>query len=327
VQFTGGEVFLEANLTERIITYAQERAREVGKLIRFRVQTNGTLFTPALLQRLLDLDIGIGISLDGDRATNDLTRVFPGNKSSYEAVTRTISIFKERNLGLCALLVVTKANYRRFNQIVDHFSELGLTRVKTTPVLRQGRASDQWHSLGLQPEDFLETHRAYLDYAINQENPLLDADMCGMLEKVAGCKHSNRCGAAREILTFNPDGDVYACQRYRHHEELRLANVWNLTGLRGLGNSNPLVGRLNKMQLSTIPECRECAYLHFCGSSSCPMESYLEFGTTEVANPWCAYTQGIYREIFGRLAESPRIMEIFYPRGQVYEKSLFAEQL
>jgi hypothetical protein len=57
------------------------------------------------------------------------------------------------------------------------------------------------------------------------------------------------------------------------------------------------------------------------------MESYLEFGSTEVPNPWCTYTQGIYRGIFARLAESPRIMKIFYPRGQVYEKSLFAEQL
>jgi uncharacterized protein len=325
VQFHGGEALLEVDMLERVITYALQRAGEVGKQVHFRVQTNGTLLTPTVLQRLADLEVGIGLSLDGDQAANNLTRVFPGNKSSYAAVTRTISMLKEKNFEPGVLCVVSKANYLRFNQIMEHFLFLGLEKIKSSPIMRLGRANDQWHALELAPEEFLEAHLTYLDYAVQAGGVAVDTAISSMIGELASSRHSYICQAGRQVLTFTPDGNIYPCGRYRNREELYLGNVGALERLEGLWKSHSLLARITERQVSLIPECRECAFQRFC-EADCPLDSYSYFGTTQEVHPWCNYYRGMYRALFGKLAEGPRVREIFYPGADVYEKSLFGGQ-
>ena len=53
---------------------------------RFCLQTNGTLLTKEWCELLSDLNIGIGISLDGPRESNDIHRVDHSGKGSYDQV-------------------------------------------------------------------------------------------------------------------------------------------------------------------------------------------------------------------------------------------------
>ena len=320
VQFTGGEPFLEPSVIERMSIYARQRAIDTGKFLTLRAQTNGTLLTPSLQQLVERLGIGVGISLDGDRAANDLTRVFPGANSSYEAITRTISMMSKRNLGL--ICVISKANCHRFNEIMDHFFDLGLSHVKTQPVMRLGRAADRWDALGLEPEEYLEIQRNYLDYAMHQGHPALDTNICSMFEELTN-KRGKKCGVGRDFLAFNPDGAIYPCGRFRNYEGLWLGNVQDIDRLQGLGRSNPVIAELSGRRVNMIAECLECAYQRFC-DAKCPLDSYAHFGTVKMVHPWCAYHRGIYQELFRRLAESPTIIKTFCPDAKVYDRAFFA---
>lgn len=63
--------------------------------LRFTVQSNGTLVTPKILEALDRAGAVIGVSLDGDRAGNDLHRLDRHGRSSYDRTTKGISLLRE----------------------------------------------------------------------------------------------------------------------------------------------------------------------------------------------------------------------------------------
>ncbi len=59
------------------------------------MQSNGVLLGRQVLQVLLDHDIRVGISLDGDRAANDRHRRYANGQSSHDAVLRSLALLRE----------------------------------------------------------------------------------------------------------------------------------------------------------------------------------------------------------------------------------------
>jgi uncharacterized protein len=88
----GGEPLLAGreyvrHLVERV------HARTPSELrIRWHVQTNGVLLDPAWLHTLADLDIQVGVSLDGGPAQHDRHRRDPGGGGTYERTARALRL-------------------------------------------------------------------------------------------------------------------------------------------------------------------------------------------------------------------------------------------
>lgn len=82
----GGEPLL-AGLA--LIRYAVTRIRHaVGSSVgvRFNIQTNAVLLDKSFLRLFDELDVGVSVSLDGDRAAHDRMRQFRGGRGSHSAV-------------------------------------------------------------------------------------------------------------------------------------------------------------------------------------------------------------------------------------------------
>ncbi|GIF63849.1 hypothetical protein Ais01nite_18840 [Asanoa ishikariensis] len=73
---------------------AIRHATPAGVDLTFRMQTNGTLLTDRVLDRLLDLDVMVSISLDGNRSGNRHRRDASG-RESYDAVVRGIERLRQ----------------------------------------------------------------------------------------------------------------------------------------------------------------------------------------------------------------------------------------
>jgi uncharacterized protein len=330
VEFAGGEAFLEIDLIERIVAYGRQVAENAGKQLKFGAQSNGTLLTRDLLQRIEDLGLSVNISLDGDRVSNDMTRVFPGNKGSHAAITRTVESMREMGITPAAICVISKANYRRLDKVLDDYVRLGMDSIKLNPVSRHGRAMTEWDALALEPEEFLEAHMKYLDLVLHEGCSVRDENTTIMF-KILGTKiHPYRCmrsqcGTGRDFMTFAPNGDVYPCPQTRVNPEFRLANVLEIERLNDIWKSNAIISKLAERQVGTISECKECTFKRFC-EAGCPISSYEHFGTTDAIHPWCRYYKGIYSELFRRLGEGDRLVEIFWPEAKVYDKRFFGEK-
>jgi len=329
VEFVGGEAFLEIDLIERIVDYGVETAEKAGKQLKFGAQSNGTLITPDFLERIQARGIEVGISLDGDRISNDMTRTFPKNKGTYAAITKAIALMHERGCEPGAICVVSKANYRRIDKILPQYVELDQTAIKLNPISRHGRAREEWDALALEPEEFLEAHVKYLDLVVNEGVPVIDENTTIMLHILGTKMHPYRCmrsqcGTGRDFMTFAPNGDVYPCPQTRVNPEFRLANISEIDRLHNIWRNNPIISKLAERHVGTISECRECTYKRFC-EGGCPIGSYEHFGTTDAVHPWCQYYRGIYSDIFRRLGETSRLVEVFCPSARVYATSFFTE--
>ncbi|MQY25253.1 Anaerobic sulfatase-maturating enzyme [Nocardia sp. RB56] len=94
VRLHGGEPLL-GGAGDPIRIVESLRARLGPIPLTASVQTNGVLLTEAVAARLVAADIGVGISLDGDRAANDLHRRFRDGRSSYDAVTAAVALMRK----------------------------------------------------------------------------------------------------------------------------------------------------------------------------------------------------------------------------------------
>ncbi|WP_433652607.1 FxsB family cyclophane-forming radical SAM/SPASM peptide maturase [Micromonospora zamorensis] len=70
------------------------------------VQTNGTLLTPRALSLLADAQVRVGVSLDGDRTSNDRHRRYASGRSSYDEVDRALRLLAERPDSYAGVLCV-----------------------------------------------------------------------------------------------------------------------------------------------------------------------------------------------------------------------------
>ncbi len=327
VEFAGGEAFLEIDLIERIVRYGRKAAEKAGVELKFGAQSNGTLLVRDLLQRIDDLGLSVNISLDGDKISNDMTRVFPGNRGTHEAIARTLTSMHEMGTTPAAICVISKANYQRLETILADYVKLGMDSIKLNPVSRHGRAVTEWDALALEPEEFLKVHVKYLDMALHEGCSVINENTA-MMFKILGSKiHPYRCmrsqcGTGRDFMTFAPNGDVYPCPQTRVNSDFRLANVFEIDRLEGIWRGNAIISKLGERQVGKIPDCKECRFKRFC-EAGCPISSYEHFGTTDAAHPWCNYYKRIYLELFQRLGEGSRLIDIFWPEAKIYDKRFF----
>jgi uncharacterized protein len=104
----GGEPLMAG--TEFFTRTARALRAEVPPECRLEigVQTNGVLLDERFLDVLLDLDIRLGLSLDGDRAANDRHRRYANGQGSYDQVRMALHrLAQDRYAGLFTGLLCT----------------------------------------------------------------------------------------------------------------------------------------------------------------------------------------------------------------------------
>src|ERR1051326_6969011 len=71
ITFFGGETLMNFPLLERVVVYANQQTAAQGRTIDFSLTTNATLLTPAIVQFLSDNRIGVTVSMDGPKRSEE----------------------------------------------------------------------------------------------------------------------------------------------------------------------------------------------------------------------------------------------------------------
>ncbi|OHV37118.1 MULTISPECIES: FxsB family cyclophane-forming radical SAM/SPASM peptide maturase [Pseudofrankia] len=91
----GGEPLLAGlDYIRRFVSIMQAALGDLTEIV-FLMQSNGTLLDEATCQLLAELDIRLGISLDGERRTNDVHRPFRNGQPSYNHVERALRLLEQ----------------------------------------------------------------------------------------------------------------------------------------------------------------------------------------------------------------------------------------
>jgi len=289
IEFQGGESLYNFDIIKFIIEYAENKAAEKYKKVRFNLVTNLTMMTEEKLNFLRTHKImGISTSLDGPKEIHDANRKYIDGNGSYDDVIywiRRIRSEFRKDFNLNALTTVTRLSLSYPREIPDEFVRLGFNNVWLRFLNNLGFAHSTWEKIGYTPEE-------YITFWKNSLSHIIDINSTGryireVYSTIFSRKILNRldpmfldiqspCGAGIGQLVYNHHGDIFTCDEAKILGDLfKLGNVMTHNILDVTKHPTTL-GMINiSSKLSTL--CDVCAWSPYCGI--CPVEIYMSHGT------------------------------------------------
>lgn len=222
--FFGGEPLLNYGLIESAAAYARQKASELGKKVNFALTTNGTLLSDKVVAYLVEHQIGVTVSMDGNREAHDRLRRFPDGRPTYEVILPKIRRLLDHAHGKPVVARVTLANnFGDVGEILKDLLNLGFSEVGFAPVTTRDlvyqidtngmqRLLDQFQSIA---DSFL--NMAADDGFLGFTNLI---DLLVVLHE--GEVKNYPCGAGLGLFSVDPAGDFYPCQRLVGEDPCRM---------------------------------------------------------------------------------------------------------
>jgi radical SAM protein with 4Fe4S-binding SPASM domain len=280
--FSGGEVFLRADLLELI-----EHARELQ--FDVRLKSNALLITTAKAARLRTLGVRqVDISIYGaDAAAHDRVTGVPGS------LARTLeSVIRLRDAGVtvklnCPLMRSNVGQYREIRALADGLGVLcGFDPMITAK--NDGDASPV--ALRIGPADL---ERVLRDPLVNPEAGATPAGGCPPQRPEPA---DIPCGASHNACYISAYGDVMPCVALPiacgNVRDEPFADIWH---------RSPEMRRVRAIRIGDLHTCSSCAAARFC--ARCPGQALLEGG--DLFGPSPANCE--HALVGARLAGSPAI--------------------
>lgn len=267
VILSGGEPLMRKDIFD-LIAYTRELA------MRPVLGTNGTLFTPQIVDRLKASGLArAGISLDSiDLRVHDEFRQQPG---AWEKTIRAMKLCKAQDLPFQVHTTVTKRNFKEITRITDLVTQLGAAAHHIFFLVPTGRGKDI-ANVFLCAEDIQEVLEKVLTKQKESQielKPVCAPQFIPMSKKMGlESRFQRGCLAGTGYCCILPNGDVHPCP----YLPLRVGNVREEKFSR-LWDESVIFKTLRSLEYSGL--CGSCANKSSCGG--CRARAY-------------HYTQGDY---------------------------------
>jgi uncharacterized protein len=273
----GGEPLTNIPLVKYIVERCKVLEKEYDKKIYLTISTNGTIMNDELLQLIKENDIGLQISIDGDKEIHDANRPAANGKSSYDMLAKNVKTLLSEvdNAGLIPRATIAKG-VTDVSRIVNHMlDDLHFKCVALTPALgsnpetsyRQEDLDEYFKKYDELVETFLEKLRKGEEFNIYPFVTEVDAVSKG-IRRIYGC------GSGLGFASVDIKGNIYPCMRFIGNEEYIIGHVE--TGF------NEKRQMFFERTVYNRTKCKTCWARHLCGGAcvavqaECgePLESY-----------------------------------------------------
>ena len=262
-----GEPLLNFELIKKITDYCNTMQDNSGKNVEVMFATNGTVDLDKEKIKYIEDNIIIGISLDGNKETNDINRHDFSGIGSYNRAMKFLNKFENKFLGIAVTITPKNQNV---DEIFDDLIKLkqvdciGMKPVRNfygneydTENINIDRLVNSYKKLCENIlEHFSENDFEYITYLLKGN------DFFG--KYIKACINKNirfcyPCDAGNQRIAVDALGDIYACTV--------------LTGCKNHHIGNLFTGGVNKLshEFYDIPsinknlKCKECEYNYICG--------------------------------------------------------------
>ena len=300
--FHGGEALLASpEWFEAVCAGVAGLARVAKKRVRFLIQTNATLLDMQYVQVFLKYRVIVGVSLDGPPAINDISR------GLSDKTLEGIRCLKEAGIYPGVLMVLSRINLDRLDDVLDFFAALGLRRIQTNTIWRMGRALE--NDVALDAAELVEARRILIARILRDSPCPVDVDTLEMLGRylnprseadlrTLGCCQPF-CHAGISLVRFDAHGRVFPCGPSAHMEEYLLGTVGCLNRAKYKG----VLGRFHRKDDRYRRECPRCTASCIC-SFGCPAEGGMHVETCKANKILFGYLEKIDRK---RLSDAYRL--------------------
>ena len=289
-EFQGGEPTVNFEGIKRFVELAEEM-NDGRKSVSYRIETNGTLITDEIARFFWSHRIKVGVSIDGPGSINDATRVYKDGKGSFENIIEGVRALRRNGYKvLGSVCTINKYNVEHPKEIVEFFKSENFS-FKPRPVNILGREKEN-HTVP-DPSKWFEAYKEMYFYSKelgvdNSSTHIYEENVYTPFRDYI-CLRSP-CGAAREVVSINPNGDVYPCDGFKGIEEFKMGNILNEKIVDML--KKPFVQKLRNRTWKDIPRCSTCVFHAMCGS--CAYSAYGAFNDIFREDPECLARKKIF---------------------------------
>lgn len=302
--FFGGETLLNYKVLRSALAYARERAASLGKEVDVSLTTNATLLRDEVIDWIVDNDVGVTVSIDGDREQQNRHRVFHNGKGSYDVIRPHIEslLQKHRRRPVGARVTLTHDNLDVIGIFRHLRGELGFWEVGFAPVTTSWRRDYAIEEAGFEQMlfAFQTLAREYLATTLEGRHHGFSNVRDTVEEIHKGMSKAYPCGAGLGLLGVATDGDVALCHRFAGSDSHKLGTVFD--GVDHSVQDDYLV----KHHIANKTDCSQCWARPIC-AGGCYHEAQTRYGSTEKPNlhycEWIRRWTHTCLEVYGALAE------------------------
>jgi uncharacterized protein len=288
VGFFGGEPLLA---WDTLTSTAEKARRLTGVSTRLQVTTNATLVDGERAERLAALGVRTTVSIDGERASHDVTRprAGTGKKSSYDAVLRGVEALTKVGLFDDVVRVVSPDNVRTLRSDVAFLASLGPRTIHVNVAYEAPFGDADLVAWEAELRGLARDHVARYKRG-GPRMPLFEDKIAAVVNGDAG--GAEGCSVGRWNVAVAPSGRLYPCDK--------------LVGEDGPKEAPRVVGHLDEgiVPSRRLPrgtraeECGACAERPRCGST-CACANIAETSAPDLPGP----TQCWHERVVARLSD------------------------
>ncbi len=259
---------------------------------RHFIQTNGLLLDDEFCRFFRDMNVQVGVSLDGPQGIHDQMRVDSKGEGTYVAVIEKIYLLEKHQVPVGFNAVISKASLGNEQRLYSFFQEMGYGfRVNPIiPPLNRGIADEYLLRKG-EYGTFL--CRLFDVWTRTEGNRIdvspLDAYLLAVSSgQTSECQHKQTCVGSN--LGIKPTGEAVLCSRFQSHV---LGNIMQMP-VAGLFSSSANKGF--KDRLDALSDCRSCENWSIC-NGGCPANSVACGQALKSKDPFCPDYKIIFEHI------------------------------
>ena len=213
-----------------IIEYAQSKAKPLEKKVDYTIVTNLTMMDKEKLDYLLDKNVHICTSLDGDKESHNYNRTY-ADGDSFDTVTlwmKKISKAHKRRWGgdysVWAIMTMTRKTLERYREAIDTYVKIWQKWIFLRPLNPYGFAEKNLEKIWFTMEEFVEVYRKSMDYIIeiNKKWTFFMESLSEVyLKKIIAndpmnyMDERNPCGAWIGQVAYDYNWKIYSCDEWR----------------------------------------------------------------------------------------------------------------
>lgn len=306
-----GEPLLETHLLVEIADYCKIKSNVIKKEVLPMLVTNGTLLTNKKVEILQNSGYIFGVSIDGDRKTNDAYRKDSSGNGVYKKVINNVKNIKHKQY-IGAAVTLTDRNtdlVKTIKHLIKYFPTISIKPVRS----KKGEGGLNEENI----EDIKESYTKFFDF-ISKETLQGNLEYIGsllngddyfgkfVLRAILSKKVLTRCDAGLGRFSLSNSGKIYVCPGGVDVDELVVGTLD-----KGLDRKK-IESFWNKM--TERKQCGNCFARFVCGGE-CMINAYYanqELGTID--SVMCILKKHLYKLalLYNYVISRSKYIEVIY---------------
>lgn len=294
IQITGGEPLLYWKKIKEIVSILNKYKR-VGEKCIVVLSTNGLLLTEEMNKFILDNNIKVIISLDGDKFSNNKLRF--RNREQYSRIKNNIVALKNLGVELGVSMVIGRHNYNDLNRIISNFLDnyqpvsLGVNFMKPPSTKGCG------FSYLIEPSKYVNA--VYSSYKKFRDEGLFFELIYRKISPFVFKRFRfYDCGASEgTTINIDAEGDLGPCKSFLVMKMNYLEKSDRLIKNRIDG----IIKTFRKNSPIFYPKCEKCSAIAMCGNGCAYSALAINKKLFSIDEKACAYSRFFQKQIINDL--------------------------